>query len=636
MNLPELRPQAGRTPLGTRLTRAAMASAAVALCVAGLLLNGFLYLSSRASLVSDMQVQARIAADNSAAALLFKDVGNAQETLESLNASPLVHSAALFDGEGHTVAFWQRPGTAPTPPLAGEDRRAVLRGPLRRGDRLYIAEVVREHGRPIGRVELAVTLQPLVDRGVSFAVISVVAGLLSLGGAYLLAVRLRRAIDRTEARLDELAFFDPVTGLYNRHAANEHLQAMVQRARDAGTGFGLLLLDLDDFKLVNDTLGHEVGDDVLRELAQRLLTGRRGADLVFRFGGDEFIVVCEGPVAEGDMVRRGQSALAALQAPLRVGPHEIHMRGSIGIAQFPQDAGDAPQLLRAADTAMYQAKAAGKNTFVVFDPAMGRQAHSRLRTDSELRRALARGELVLHYQPIVRLDTGAAVGVEALVRWQHPERGLLPPGEFIEVAESSGLIVELGGWVLQEAAEQLVRWQAQGLDGLYIAVNVSGRQIRRGVLPAQIEQALAHTGADPRRLQIEITEHTLVEDLEANLEVLGAVRRRGMTVAIDDFGTGLSSLSYLKRLPIDKFKIDRSFVRELPHQAGDVAIVTAVVSMARALGLDVVAEGVETDAQRELLTRVGCAHAQGYLFGRPVPAEALERWLRERMAATTA
>lgn len=629
-------PGATARPLGTRLTRAAMAAAGAALLVASLLLNLFVHLSSRATLMQDMQAQARVAADNIAAALLFTDVGTAHETLASLQASTPVHSATLFDSAGRVVAFWQRPGTSPTPPLAVAERALVLTEPLWRDGLLYVAHPVPGPQGTLGRVELAVTLQPLHERTLTLGAISMVSGLFALAIAYLLAMGLRRDIDHTEARLDELAYFDPVTGLYNRHAAHEHLQACVDRARREGSPFGLMLLDLDDFKLVNDTLGHAVGDDVLRQLASRLGQGLRGGDVMFRFGGDEFVVVCDGLADDAEAARRGQAVLRCLAPPLQVGGHEVYMRGSLGLALFPRDAGDAQQLLRAADAAMYAAKAAGKNTCAVFDPSVGRRMHSHLQVDTELRRAIERDELVLHFQPIVALDSGETVGVEALVRWQHPERGLLMPADFIDVAETSGLIVELGGWVLRAAAHQLARWREQGLGELYIAVNVSGRQIKRGVLLQQVEQALALTNADPARLQIELTEHTLVENIGSNLEVLGALRSRGMTIAVDDFGTGQSSLAYLKRLPIDKFKIDRSFVRELPHEAGDVAIVTAVVSMARALGLQVVAEGVESEAQRDLLRRLGCDHAQGFLFSRPVPADKLQRMLARRASGVGA
>jgi diguanylate cyclase (GGDEF)-like protein len=590
--------------LGRRLMRASLAAAGVALLVAGSIVNLFFYFWSRAALTEDMQVQARIMADNSIAPLVFLDRGAAGEALAALHVSPTVISAVLYDSQGARFASYGLPNA---------DRQG----------RLVVDAPVRRDTQTLGHVELIVTLQPLTARAAVFAAITTVSALAALAMAYLLAVGIRRDIDRTEARLDEMAFLDPVTGLLNRHAADEHLQAMIRRAQRSGDGFALMLLDLDDFKLVNDTLGHEVGDDVLRQMAERLRTGLRARDLVFRFGGDEFIVVCEGPLREGSVERLGHAALQCLQEPLHIGRHEIYARGSVGIATFPNDAADAQALLRAADTAMYVAKGQGKNTFSVFEAQMSDQSHSRLRTATELRRAIARGELRLVYQPIVEIGSGTMVGVEALVRWQHPERGLLLPAEFIEVAESTGLVVDLGAWVLQHAARQLAAWQAAGVEGLYVAVNVSARQIKRSTLLGQVEEVFHETGVDPTRLEIEITEHTLVEDINANVQTLTALRDKGMHIAVDDFGTGLSSLAYLRRLPIDKFKIDRSFVSELPRTGEDVAIVTAIISMAHALGLRVVAEGVETQAQRELLTQLGCDFAQGFYFSEPMAAEAL-------------
>ncbi|HSI59095.1 MAG TPA: EAL domain-containing protein [Ideonella sp.] len=618
--------------LGVRLTRAAVLAAGVALLVVGITLNVFMYFWSSERMAEDAQVQARIMADNSAAPLIFNDVKAATETLNSLRAAPVVLVAALYDADGQAFASYER-AAAPTPLEDAAGLPGWARWTLSGGDRLLrVSEAVRHDERVVGRLELTVTQESLYRRGLQFAGITVLCALAALGMAYLLAVGIRRDIDRTELRLDELAFIDPVTGLHNRHAANHHLAAMAERSRRCQSEFGLMLLDLDDFKVINDTLGHAVGDDVLRTMASRLRGGLRVSDLVFRFGGDEFVVVFEGPLAEAACDRFGRAAMLALQAPIVVGANQIYVRGSAGIAQFPGDAADVEQLLRMADTAMYNAKAAGKSTYAIYAAEMDQLFGQRLQVENELRRAIERGELVLYYQPILDLGNGRPIGVEALVRWQHPERGLLQPGDFIEVAESSGLIVGLGEWVLLEAARQLQRWSADGLEELYVAVNISARQIKRGVLLDQIEAATELTGIAPRRLEIEITEYTLVEDIEANIAMLSAIRDKGMRIAVDDFGTGQSSLAYLKRLPIDKFKIDRSFVKELPHSAPDAAIVSAIVAMAHALGLRVVAEGVETAAQCELLARLGCDHGQGYLFSRPLPAAQATALLRAACA----
>jgi diguanylate cyclase (GGDEF)-like protein len=600
--------------LGRRLTRAALESSALALVVAGITINLTLYLWSRSTLEDDAHVQARIAADSMSAALLFGDAKAASETLNSLRASPDIAAATLYDRDGRPFAQFRR-GTDPATARQGRE------------DQVQVEELVTQNGGRPGRVVLAMSLRSLRSRAAVFALVTLIAAALALAIAYLRIRRVRRAVNSTEERLDRLAFFDPVTDLYNRHAATEHLGAMVDRCRADGTGFALTLLDLDDFKLVNDTFGHAAGDDVLRILAGRLQQGAGPLDLVFRLGGDEFIVVSPLPADKSALDVMGKRTLRCLQQPLDAARQEVYVRGSAGIARFPDDAATAEQLLRAADTAMYVAKAAGKNTFALFHPSMDDAARSGLQLDAELRRAIAEGQLVLHYQPIVELSTRRVVGVEALVRWQHPERGLLQPAAFIDMAERSGLIADLGGWVLKRAAEQQARWASQGLGDLFIAVNVSGRQFRRGLLVDQVRHALEGSGARADRLQIEITEHTLVEHVAANVRVLSRLRELGLRVAIDDFGTGLSSLAYLKRLPIDKLKIDRSFVKDLPESCEDVAIVSAILSMAAALGLEVVAEGIETESQCGLLRDLGSGHGQGYLFSHPVVAERIEQML---------
>jgi diguanylate cyclase (GGDEF)-like protein len=599
--------------LGKRLTRAALESSALALLVAGLAINLMVYAWSSNALEDDAQVQARIAADASGAALLFGDIAAATETLAALRASPNIAAASLLDAQGRPFAQYRR--------AAGSAAAPAASGLFGDGGRTQVAAPVVQNDIPIGRVVLEVSLQPLRSRALAFAALTAVAGAFALALALLRIRRVRRAVSRTEDQLDRLAFFDPVTGLYNRHAATEHLRAMVAGARAGGGGFALVLLDLDDFKLVNDTYGHAAGDDVLRTLADRLRNGVGRADPVFRLGGDEFVVVCgDGP--EGAMLDRlGGDLVECLQEPLHAARHEVYLRASVGIARYPDHAGDAEELLRAADTAMYEAKAAGKNTFAVYDRAMADETFIRLQLHTELRQAIERDQLVLHYQPIVDLGRGGVIGVEALVRWRHPERGVLAPAAFIDVAERTGLIAGIGAWVLEAAARQHAAWARCGLGRLFVAVNASGRQFRRGLLLEQVRAALACSGADPRHIQVEITEHTLVEDVAANVRTLAALRELGVQIAIDDFGTGLSSLAYLKRLPIDKLKIDRSFVRDLPAATEDAAIVAAILSMARALGLQVVAEGIETAPQRDLLQGLGADHGQGYLFSRPVPAE---------------
>ena len=618
--------------LGVRLMRAALKAAGTALLVAGLILDTCAYFGLRADLFDNVRVQARVAGDNSSAAVIFGDTKAAREMLAGFQASPRIIGATLFNASGAVVASYAppAPGGAPRPlaPLA-ETRRSETAWSA---DSLVIVEPIRQDGHDVGRIVLVASLAALYQRMATCVGVTLLAALAALLLVYGLLLRIRTEMDAAENRLDRLAYFDPVTDLPNRHAANARIQQMIGEVEHGGAGFALMLLDLDNFKNVNDTLGHAAGDELLRALAARLREALGHGITAFRYGGDEFLILAEGASDLPRLLRVGQLVMAGLDVPLVVGPHELSVRGSVGIAQFPRDASDATGLVRAADTAMYVAKSQGKNTFAIFEPQMDHTTQRRLRIDAELRRAVERGELRLHYQPIVDLASERTVGVEALLRWMHPSLGMVSPAEFIPVAEDSGQIVEIGQWVLNAACRQMQAWRRLGHTGLFVAINVSGRQIKRGLM-AQVEQALAVSGVDPRSIQLEITEHSMVEDVEANVAQLAALRERGIRIAIDDFGTGLSSLAYLKRLPIDKLKIDRAFIKELPHDSDDAAIAMAVISMARGLGLSVVAEGVETEAQRDLLRALDCDHAQGYLYSRPVPAECVTSFLERAAVA---
>jgi diguanylate cyclase (GGDEF)-like protein len=613
----------GRLRLTSRLTGLALGAAALALVIAGVVLNTSMYRLSRAALVADQVSLAQVIADNVVAAVKFGDERVAGETLATLCASPEVLEAVLADADGQPLARYVR-GPATTP--LGAATAADVPPPDQalqhlEGRRLWVWQPVQLDGKAIGQLRLTVSLDLLFRQAAWFGGITLLTALGALAITYGLAVGVRRDVQRVEGMMDELAYLDAVTGLPNRHAATGYLQAAVEDWRNTGRGFCLLLLDLDDFKDINDSLGHPAGDAVLKTLADRLVARLPTAARAFRFGGDEFIVIAR------SSEQLGESVLSAIAEPVAVEGELLHVRCSAGLASFPQDGVDPHTLVRAADTAMYQAKSSGKNAVEVYRPQLQAAAQQRLQTEAELRRALARDELRLHYQPIVQLGTGRVVGAEALVRWQHPERGLIGPAEFIAVAESTGLITALGAWVLAEAARQVARWQAAALPPLFVAVNVSPRQLRHGELLRQLDQALAESPAAAGHLEIEITEHTLVENGQDTALTLLALRERGLRMAIDDFGTGLSSLAYLKRLPVDKLKIDRGFVHELPGNQSDLAIVQAVLSMARALGLQVVAEGVETAEQQRLLVQAGCEYGQGWHFGRPVPADAFAQAL---------
>ncbi len=612
--------------LGDRLARAVVVIAGTALLVAGLIFDAFVYFSLRDAMVDDLTVQARIAAENSSAAILFNDGRAAAETLGGLQASPAILSAEVHDMQHRVVARYdaQRvprdPGFDAVPDFSdGADHVYV-------GNRVYVMQPVLLAQRQVGWVQLAASLTPLYTRVATYVLITLLATFVAFAVAFLLVLRIRREIDATESRLDYLAYFDPVTGLPNRHAANEQIFGLIETVGRTSDGFALLLLDLDDFKNINDTLGHVVGDQVLRALATRLTEYMRPSDVACRFGGDEFVLLAPRISERAHLQLLGQAAMLALDAPLVVGTHEIRVRGSVGVAQFPADASDAAGLVRAADTAMYAAKSLGKNTYAIFHADMERGLRTRLRLDNDLRHAIERNELRLLYQPIVDMRQQRMVGVEALLRWAHPELGIISPAEFIPSAEHSGLIVEIGQWVLDTACRQLKCWADRGHADLHMAVNVTARQIRRG-LKGQVDNALALSGANPQNLEIEITEHSMVEDIDSNVAQLVALRSLGIRVAVDDFGTGLSSLAYLKRLPINKLKIDGVFVKDLPHNGDDAAIVAAIVSLGRNLGLVVVAEGIETEAQRTFLVEHGCDCAQGFLYSHPLSTEVLDEVL---------
>ncbi|HEY2929751.1 putative bifunctional diguanylate cyclase/phosphodiesterase [Piscinibacter sp.] len=612
--------------LANRLAHAVVTTAGVALLVAGLLFDAFVYFSLRSAMVDDLVVQARIAAENCSAAIIFQDARAAAETLAGLQASPAILHAELRDDQGRVLARYRAAGTRgdgheAAPTIEGGVGHAFVR------NRLFVSQPVREADRTVGSVHLAASLNPLYQRVATYVGITVLTSALAFGLAFLLVIRLRRDVDATESRLDYLAYYDPVTGLANRHAANEQIERLIQAGGRGSEGFALLLLDLDDFKVVNDTLGHAVGDQLLRALAERLTASMRATDRVFRFGGDEFVMLAPRVGGRLQLQLLGQAAMLALEAPVTLGSHELRVRGSVGLAQFPADASDAAGLIRAADTAMYEAKRQGKNTSAIFHADLERGARARMRLDADLRRAIERNELRLCYQPIVDLRQQRMVGVEALLRWDHPELGTVSPVDFIALAERSGVIVDIGQWVLHTACRQMKAWADAGHAELHVAVNVSAVQLRRG-LKRQVDAALAASLADPRCLEIEITEHSMVEDIASNVAQLAALGERGIRVAVDDFGTGLSSLAYLKRLPINKLKIDRAFVKDLPHSSDDAAIALAIISMARSLGLTVVAEGVETEAQRSFLLAQGCECAQGFLFSRPVDPAVISELLQ--------
>ncbi|MFN8173529.1 MAG: EAL domain-containing protein [Solirubrobacteraceae bacterium] len=440
----------------------------------------------------------------------------------------------------------------------------------------------------------------------------------TLAAAGLLVHHLARA-------LRHRSLHDPLTGLPNRRLFIERLDRALREARGRGERIAVLFLDLDRFKYVNDSLGHHAGDELLGAIAPRLLEAVRSGDLIARFGGDEFAVLSTGPIDERGALALGARLNAAIGAPLRIGDDDLVVSASIGVAVSGSGTEDGEALVRDADAAMYRAKDWGRARCELFDEDLRRWILQRLRTESDLRGAIGRDELRVAFQPIVALPGGRPVGLEALARWQHPRRGLVLPGEFIPVAEESGLIVPLGQWVLEEACRQAAEWDrdAAPLAGLPVSVNLSARQVSHPDLARVVRAALARAGLPPERLVLEITESVLIEQAAGPIATLAALRGEGVRFALDDFGTGYSSLSYLQRFPLDQLKLDRSFVAGLESGPREQAIVGAIVAMARALGIEAVAEGIETERQKAALERLGCPLGQGFLFARPASAAEL-------------
>jgi len=452
--------------------------------------------------------------------------------------------------------------------------------------------------------------------------VELVGKTLHVGGeAYRLGVlRDITARRHSEARIHYLAHHDMLTGLPNRAYLTERLGTILALARRHGTLVAIMFIDLDNFKTVNDTLGHHVGDALLKEVAARIKQVLREADMVSRLGGDEFLVILADLAAPEDAAKVADKLLQTISAPIALQGRQLRVNASLGISVFPRDGDNADDLIRRADAAMYSAKDLGRGHSRFYTPGLADEGAETLAQEARLRHAVQRGEFVLFYQPQLSVGDLRPVGIEALVRWRHPERGLTDPSEFIGLAEARGLIDEIGQYVLREACRQNKAWQTAGLAPLPISVNVSAAQFQRGDLVAGVKRILEETGLESRYLELELTESLLMDE-EVVGEALAGLRALGVRITIDDFGTGYSSLSYLKRYPIDKLKIDRSFIDDLGTDADDRAIAIAIISLAKTLKLTALAEGVERQEQLDFLREHGCDEFQGYLAGNPVPAE---------------
>ena len=448
--------------------------------------------------------------------------------------------------------------------------------------------------------------------------------------AYLTDITERK---QAEERIHHLAYYDALTSLPNRSLLTKLVDQALTVAQRSKLHGCVLFIDLNRFKLINDTLGRHIGDELLREVARRFRSVLRDQDLVARLGGDEFAVGLFDISQHYEASTVAQKLLQALNAPFLIDGHDLRVGGSIGISVYPQDGGDAETLLRLADIAMYRAKQVGDadgDHVAFYSQDMNQGMQERMRIESGLRHALGNGQLLLHYQPKFSIASGKIIGAEALVRWHHPERGMIPPAEFIPLAEATGLVVQVGEWVLEAACAQAQVWKERGLPPTRLAVNVSAREFT-SALPGRVMETLSRYGLEPSWLELEITESTLMHNIDRVIGIMDRITALGVTLSLDDFGTGYSSLSYLKRFPIDTLKIDRSFTMGIPGDANDCAIASTIISIAQQLNHKVIAEGVETVEQLAFLKSSGCDEVQGYLFSQPLPAEQFEQALRENV-----
>jgi diguanylate cyclase (GGDEF)-like protein len=641
------------------------------------------YRDQLASFEADLEIQARVAAENVSAAILFDSRPEAAEILRSVFAPTSVVEAQVYNTRGERVAAYQ-PGSSEPLKLPAQFS-ALEKSAIPSGYTRHI-ETVGYRGQAIGSIAVLASLQPLNGRlfgqfqraALILAVFGVLALLLArrfiprvVAPASRLAAlmdnitlnrdysaraaiengdeighlaerfngllaqiqnhehELRRELaerQHTESRLAHLAVNDPVTGLNNRRYFYEHLRDCTDRTHGKNSRFAVMFIDLDNFKVVNDSLGHSAGDALLTHFGGRLKELLRATDIVCRVGGDEFAVILERPLSTSALEMVAAKIVAMTATPMVLEGNEVTVTASIGISVFPDSGQSAEELVRNADTAMYSAKKAGKNTYALFSPSMTEAAERRFRIEAGLRRAIERNELALVFQPIVDLQTHEVVKAEALLRW-HSENGLVSPLEFISIAEDTGLITSIGDWVLQKACETLRDWRAQGLN-LRMAVNVSGRQLTDPRFVETVIGMLQAYSLRPDALDIEITESVLVTAIEPARKALDKLEWHGIHLSIDDFGTGYSSLAYLSRLSVDGLKVDRSLIDDLAGNPENIAITTAIVGMAKGLGASVVAEGVETLRQADALRKLGCPYAQGYLFSPPIEASEMAAMVR--------
>jgi diguanylate cyclase (GGDEF)-like protein len=594
-----------------------------ALFVVCCILLAYQLVALRRTLSDDVTVQAAIIADNVAASLMFRDQEAANDMLRSFRPSPFLASATVYDLRGIPFATYRNGAAAEAPDML---RQLPLFA------QVSVQRAITYRGTQLGRVVLNAHTHGIRTAMLRYGTLLALASLGAMLATSLVTRRIKARMRRAEQQLEYLAYTDPVTGLPNRRCTYEALESEIALRGADGGRFGLLLLDLDNFKVVNDTAGHAAGDRLLRQVASVLRATVRPSDHVGRIGGDEFAVIVSPLEKPADLVCIAQRILEGLRHPLQIEGLEVTATASIGASAFPADALTMSELLSNSDAALYRAKGNGRDNVSVFEPEMIQATQRRAGLERDLRRHLEAGLLELAYQPQYACASSALAGVEALLRWPHPQLGYVSPAEFIPLAEESGLIVELGKWVLERACEDAAALYRETGVQLSMAVNVSARQLRDPGFIRKVEATLARTGVRPDRLELELTESVLMEDLDAAVAFMQRVRALGVRLSIDDFGTGYSSLAYLQTFPINHLKIDRSFVRLLP-QSGTM-IASAVIGLAHGFNLTVVAEGVEEPEQLEWLRQAGCDYVQGYLLARPMPfAALLARVLDAQVAA---
>lgn len=587
------------------------------------------YASLRSRFVSSLELQMRIVANNSVAALLFRDQITATETLSTLSTSPDVDAVALYSLQKERFAQYARSGSTAETLGVKVGNKSFRRISIQSAE---IWQPVTYAGNQVGTLYLRANSRSLNYQLLWYATTTTLVMLATLFGAALLLGKLQRAVARAEEQVGYLANYDTVTHLPNRYAFNQRFQLLLDESMAHNSILALLVLDLDDFKVINDTLGHYVGDTLLRMVAQRLTSVVRHEDVIYRVGGDEFAMILN----HAEDVERvnviAEKFIRVLSEPFILNDRNLYVGVSIGASLCPKDGNDVAQLLRNADAAMYHAKSHGKNKFQLFSEEMHHKSSTRLTLEGELRDALEQGQFELCYQPQVSLLSRRLVGAEALIRWNHPQKGIMLPNEFIPMAEDTGLIVPIGEWVLRTACHDVRSWHEQRYRPIRVSVNLSGRQFREESLIEQVTRILKETQANPDSLEFEITESVLMDDAEATVSRLASLSAMGIHLAIDDFGTGYSSMSYLKRFPVERIKVDHSFIRDIPHDPDDVAITVATIQMAHGLKLEVVAEGIETGAQAQFLREQRCDVGQGYLFSPPLSKKEMGDLLRSGQA----